>query len=80
MGIARQRKAIIDGLRDSVSEFAESIHGTNAKDVMDLVLLTQYFDTMKDLGANSHSATIFMPHTPNVVSDLQDQVFKLFSV
>lgn len=42
VGIARQRKAIVEGLRDSVMHFSESVEGTNAKDVMDLVLVTQY--------------------------------------
>eukprot|EP00921_Rhytidocystis_pertsovi_P015135 GHVQ01024191.1.p1 GENE.GHVQ01024191.1~~GHVQ01024191.1.p1 ORF type:complete len:247 (+),score=35.29 GHVQ01024191.1:413-1153(+) len=46
-GIARQRKAIIEGLRDSVTDFSSNIQGMNAKDVLDLVLITQYFDTLK---------------------------------
>src|SRR5690606_36461074 len=49
-GIADQRKAIIDGLKESVEHFKEGISGTSTQDVMNLVLLTQYFDTIKELG------------------------------
>ena len=45
-GIADQRKAIVEGLRDSVDEFQRSVPGTTARDVMNLVLMTQYFDTL----------------------------------
>ena len=61
-GIARQRLAIVDGLRDSVVHFAEEIEGATAKDVMDMVLVTQYFDTLKDLGNNPNISTVFVPH------------------
>jgi len=61
-GIARQRLAIVDGLRDSVVHFADEIDGANAKDVMDMVLVTQYFDTLKDLGSNPNITTVFVPH------------------
>lgn len=47
LGIARERKAIVDGLRGSVEEFSETVEGATPKDVMDLILLTQYFDMLK---------------------------------
>eukprot|EP01089_Gocevia_fonbrunei_P020242 TRINITY_DN747_c0_g1_i2.p1 TRINITY_DN747_c0_g1~~TRINITY_DN747_c0_g1_i2.p1 ORF type:complete len:260 (+),score=68.51 TRINITY_DN747_c0_g1_i2:123-902(+) len=55
VGIARQRMAIVDGLRDSVVNFSKGVEGSSAKDVMDLVLITQYFDTLKEIGAKSGS-------------------------
>ncbi|KAJ6683854.1 hypothetical protein OIU85_007541 [Salix viminalis] len=61
LGIARQRQAIVDGLRDSVLAFSENVPGTSAKDVMDMVLVTQYFDTMKEIGASSKSSSVFIP-------------------
>lgn len=51
MGIARERKAIVDGLRGSVEEFSETVEGATPKDVMDLILLTQYFDMLKASGS-----------------------------
>jgi len=73
-GIANQRKAIIDGLRESVETFKASVEGTSAKDVMMLVLLTQYFDTLKEIGASAHSNTIMMPHSPGGMVDFFEQV------
>ena len=73
-GIANQRKAIIDGLRESVEMFKSGVEGATAKDVMLLVLLTQYFDTLKDIGASAHSNTILMPHTPGALTDYYDQI------
>jgi regulator of protease activity HflC (stomatin/prohibitin superfamily) len=40
-GIADQRKAIIDGLRESVELFQRGVEGATAKDVMAMVLMTQ---------------------------------------
>lgn len=73
-GIADQRKAIVEGLRDSVDEFQRSVPGTTAKDVMNLVLMTQYFDTLKEIGASSRSNTILIPHSPGSLASLSDQM------
>ncbi|KAL6596141.1 hypothetical protein ACP70R_000810 [Stipagrostis hirtigluma subsp. patula] len=74
LGIARQRQAIVDGLRDSVLAFSENVPGTSAKDVMDMVLVTQYFDTMKEIGASSKSSSVFIPHGPGAVKDIAAQI------
>ncbi|CEL94429.1 unnamed protein product [Vitrella brassicaformis CCMP3155] len=73
-GIARQRKAIVDGLRESVHDFSKNISGMGAKDVLDLVLITQYFDTLKDLGAQSGHQTIFIPHNPGSLGALAEEI------
>src|SRR6476661_2405585 len=49
-GIANQRKAIIDGLKESIKEFQTGVGGTSTTEVMQLVLVTQYFDTIKSIG------------------------------
>eukprot|EP01018_Ginkgo_biloba_P010556 Gb_35019 [translate_table: standard] len=74
LGIARQRQAIVDGLRDSVLAFSVNVPGTTAKDVMDMVLVTQYFDTMKEIGASSKSSSVFIPHGPGAVRDVAEQI------
>src|ERR1700741_5665728 len=73
-GIANQRKAIIAGLKDSVEDFAKTVPGSTPQDVMQLVLMTQYFDTLKDISANDHSNTVLIPHTPNNLTDLFGQI------
>jgi regulator of protease activity HflC (stomatin/prohibitin superfamily) len=73
-GIANQRKAIISGLKDSVEDFAKAVQGSTPQDVMQLVLMTQYFDTLKDIAANDRSNTVLIPHTPNMLTDLFGQM------
>jgi regulator of protease activity HflC (stomatin/prohibitin superfamily) len=73
-GIANQRKAIIDGLKESVENFSSSVNGTNAQDVMNLVLMTQYFDTLKEIGASGKSNTILIPHSPGGMGDISEQM------
>src|SRR6185295_5897802 len=73
-GIANQRKAIIDGLRESVETFKAGVEGASARDVMILVLLTQYFDTLKEIGGSARSNTIMMPHSPGGMVDFFDQI------
>jgi regulator of protease activity HflC (stomatin/prohibitin superfamily) len=63
-GIANQRKAIIEGLKDSIEDFKDSLGIESASEVMNLVLLTQYFDTLKDIGAQSKTNTLLIPHNP----------------
>eukprot|EP00727_Mastigamoeba_balamuthi_P009924 m51a1_g5554 putative spfh band 7 phb domain-containing membrane-associated protein family isoform 1 (295) ;mRNA; r:550295-551618 len=74
VGIARQRKAIADGLRDSVTSFTDQVAGATAREVMDLVLVTQYFDTVKELGEHSRGTTVFLPHSPGSVADVSNQI------
>jgi regulator of protease activity HflC (stomatin/prohibitin superfamily) len=73
-GIADQRRAIVEGLRESVDEFQRSVPGTSAQDVMNLVLMTQYFDTLKEIGAMARTNTILIPHSPGSLTDLSTQM------
>jgi hypothetical protein len=41
---------------------------------MQLVLMTQYFDTLKEIAGNDHSNTVLIPHTPNTLTDLFSQI------
>ena len=73
-GIADQRKAIIEGLSVSVDEFQARISGSSAQEVMNLVLLTQYLDTLKEIGQTSNNNTILLPHGPGAVNELSQQI------
>src|SRR3984885_16274436 len=73
-GIAKQRRAIVDGLRESIAAFTGQIGEVSAADVLKLVLMTQYFDTMKEIGVSSGSKVILMPHTPGGMADIADQL------
>ncbi len=73
-GIANQRKAIIEGLKESVENFSSAVNGVNSQDVMNLVMMTQYFDTIKELGMSGKNSTILIPHGPGGMTDMSDQI------
>ena len=72
-GIAKQRIAIVAGLRESVKDASDAL-GVNAEGVMTLVLMTQYYDMLTDVGKNSRANTIMLPHTPGAVGELREQI------
>src|SRR5580692_11458582 len=72
-GIANQRRAIIAGLKDSIEDFSKAVAGATPHDVMQLVLITQYFDTLKDIAANDRTNTVLVPHSPSTINDLFSQ-------
>lgn len=70
LGVARQRKAIVQGLQESVGAFANDVEGVTSKDVMDILLLSQYFDTLSSVGANA----LILEHDPATVATLRQSV------
>jgi len=74
-GLSRQRQAIVDGLAESVKHFKLCNDEVDAKEVMDLIMLTQYFDMMQTIGTSKTGTnTIFIPHNPAAVGDLASQL------
>jgi regulator of protease activity HflC (stomatin/prohibitin superfamily) len=73
-GIAKERRAIVDGLRESIAAFTGQIGGVSAAEVLNLVLLTQYFDTMKEIGVSAGSKVILLPHSPGGMADISQQL------
>jgi regulator of protease activity HflC (stomatin/prohibitin superfamily) len=73
-GIADQRHAIIKGLHDSIKEFQAAIPGSSPNQVMQLVMLAQYFDMLKDAAHNSGTRTIFLPSGPNGMTEISQQI------
>jgi regulator of protease activity HflC (stomatin/prohibitin superfamily) len=78
VGVAEQRKAIIAGYRESVEQFKAEITGVNANDVMLLVLMTQYFDTMREVASESQTNTMFIPNSAAAAGDLLEQMRSAF--
>jgi regulator of protease activity HflC (stomatin/prohibitin superfamily) len=73
-GIANQRKAIVEGLRSSIEEFKGAVTDVSTSEVMNLVLITQYFDTLKSIGENDKTNTLFLSHAPGAVKDIASQI------
>ncbi len=75
-GIANQRKAIIEGLQGSIESFQKVVGGTSTSEVMQLVLVTQYFDTLKSIGESDKTNTLFLSHSPGAVKEISAQILE----
>ena len=75
-GVANQRRAIIEGLSTSIEDFQKAHGSASADEVMQLVLVTQYFDTLKSIGETGKTNTIFVNHTPGAVQTISDQIMQ----
>src|ERR1700692_4719841 len=75
-GIANQRKAIIEGLQVSIEQFQKVVEGASAKEVMQLVMVTQYFDTLKSIGESDRTNTLFLSHSPGTVGQIGDEILR----
>lgn len=73
-GIAKQRLEIIRGFKESVEDFQRSLKDVTPNEVMQFVLMTQYFDTLNNIGTNSKNSSILIPHTPGALKDFQEQI------
>lgn len=73
-GVAAQRIAIVKGFKESVEDFQESLNGIDSTEVMQFVLLTQYFDTLNNIGTKEGNNTIMVPHSPGGMKDFQQQI------
>ncbi len=73
-GIANQRKAIVEGLQSSIEQFQKAVEGATSRDVMQLVLVTQYFDTLKSIGESDKTNTLFLSHSPGAVREVSDEI------
>lgn len=69
LGIARQRDAIVQGLRNSVGADTS----LDAQVVSELLLITQYFDTLEKMSA-APGNTIFVPYGVGAVASVAKQI------
>jgi regulator of protease activity HflC (stomatin/prohibitin superfamily) len=75
-GIAQQRLEIVRGFKESVEDFKRSMDNVTHEEIMQFVLMTQYFDTIKDVGANSKNSSILIPHSPGGLKEFRDQIIQ----
>ena len=74
VGIADQRIAIANGLKQSVEEVRGAMEeGVSGREVMNMLFMTQHYDTISRLAEDGVN-TIFMPYSPSTVGDLQTQI------
>jgi len=76
VGVAKQRKAIVDGLKSSIVDFTGGVKGSTSKDTLDLLLLTQYFDCIKDVGSAPNCKTTFIPTSKSMGDDFRSSLIQ----
>ncbi|MCS4488874.1 SPFH domain-containing protein [Streptococcus sciuri] len=79
VGIAQQRKAIVDGLAESIQELKEANVTLAEEQIMAILLTNQYLDTLNNF-ANSGNQAIFLPNNPEGVEDIRTQVLSALKV
>lgn len=72
VGIARQRLAIANGLKESVEACAAA--GISSEEATRMVLLTQHYDTVTAVGAHSKATIMMLPYSPDGMIDVGDQI------
>lgn len=80
VGVAKQRKAIVDGLKSSIVDFEDSVEGSSTKEIMSLLLLTQYFDMVREVGSASHCRTTFVPTSKTLGDDMRNALIQASAV
>lgn len=73
VGIAQQRKAIVDGLAESIKELKESNVSLSEEQIMSILLTNQYLDTLNNF-AQGGNQTIFLPASPEGAEDIRTQL------
>ena len=75
-GIADQRREIARGLEESVTVLDRA--GINSQEASALIVITQHYDTLQSIGADTNSNLILLPNNPNAASSmLNDMVTSL---
>jgi len=80
-GIAAERIAIAEGIASSVAALLSIKEGgVSPEEAMRTLILTQYFDTLRSIGAQSRATTVFLPHSPGGMADLSRQIAEAIMV
>lgn len=76
-GIALERRAISQGLKDSI-EIVQGVGGQTTTEIMSILTLVQYMDTLKAVGSSSNSKVIFLDSNIVKTGDLTQQIMSAF--
>jgi regulator of protease activity HflC (stomatin/prohibitin superfamily) len=76
-GIADQRREIARGLVESVAVLNEV--GINSQEASALIVITQHYDTLQAIGAETNSNLILLPNSPQAAGDMLNSMVTSFS-
>jgi regulator of protease activity HflC (stomatin/prohibitin superfamily) len=68
-GVAQEREAIAKGLENSILTL-QKVTSQNPKEIMAILSLTQYLDTLKSVGVSNNAKVIFMDTSVGKTNDL----------
>ena len=74
VGIAEQRKAIVDGLADSIKELKDTNVNLTEEQIMSILLTNQYLDTLNNFAEKQGTKTLFLPANPDGVENIRTQI------
>ena len=74
VGIAEQRKAIVDGLADSIKELKDTNVNLTEEQIMSILLTNQYLDTLNNFAEKLGTNTLFLPANPDGVENIRTQI------
>jgi len=78
-GIALEREAIAEGLRKSI-ETVQKTTNQSSTEILAILNLTQYLDTLKSVGSSPNSKVIFMDTNIQKTSELMQQLIASMEV
>jgi hypothetical protein len=67
----------VDGFRHSIAEFNDKVKGTVKKEVMDMLLLSQYFDAIREIGSSSTCRTTLVPGSKSFTEDMRNLLLQV---
>ena len=76
-GIANQRREIAKGLVESVDVLNRV--GINSQEASALIVVTQHYDTLQAIGADTNSNLILLPNSPQAGSDMLNNMVASFT-
>ena len=76
-GIADQRREIARGLVESVDVLNKV--GINSQEASALIVVTQHYDTLQAIGADTNSNLILLPNSPQAGSDMLNNMVASFT-
>lgn len=73
-GVANQRKAIVNGLAESVREMKKS--GLDEREVMSVILTNQYMDVLTQTARSNNAKVLLMPSNADGIMDIQQAIIE----
>jgi regulator of protease activity HflC (stomatin/prohibitin superfamily) len=80
-GLAGERKAIINGLAESIQDLTTAT-GTSSESVLNIVMLNQYIDMLRTVGRdeNGNSKIVFLNSNPSGMSNIVQELSSMIDI